>query len=1848
MSRAFGVVRQPLLLLIVLLSTAAAQSLYELERVVPRPDYQNGVVYLERWRGERYLGLEQVLPLTEYLSWEVGSTLRSGWQERVRREGDKRRLMTDVSGLIPDIELPRLPIFGEGSRIDISGRDRITVGGRQTFQRGTFGGASRGLLPELKLEQQLAVTLNGTIGDRTKVNIDHDSERDQAKNKVKLTYTGTEDEIVQSIELGDTRLSIPGTGYTGDLPALQGLFGATAKGRLAGVDVYAVASREESQGQSQSFSGRRRVFVDTIRCDRYLVRRFYRLPVEGTIRTLRVYVDDKNPLNNQAAQPAIATTLLSHPESVPANWNYDRAAGDFDLKTLGRDYFVHPNNVIEFASALGSNHVAGFVAYTATESLGGRYRGDTLILAMLKPELMDSLSGVWDCEMRNVYGLSQTGVTLKSLRIYLDLPSGQDPETDTAGLNAGRRFTQILGLDPDGDGRIQYPEFEASTGLIRFPGRRPFDTSALSVRDRVIYRKDPQTLLPGEGRFYYMVAEYSSSVSSYYLGQPDITEGSEKVFVDGRQLTRGSDYTIDYKSGVVTFVGDLPADADIRVTYEYRPLFSIAQKAVMGTRAETKLGERGKAGASLFYRSEGTGEEKPSLGSEPFTRTIAEADASWSLVSEQAAAFLDGLPLLRAQTPVSVSASTEAAVSLPNPNTRGSAWLDDFQGTNVRRSVVLSSILWSFASVPAGRDTARFASVPLRWYNPPFRADTFAGPYSGGGRELEDEVPSLMRVVFDPTARPDVWAGIMTNVSQIGMNLRDVENLQLVLRSRRGRGRIHVSIGMSIDEDAPRRSRRGRIVGYNGVLDSEDRDGNGQIDISEDTGLDGVPGLDSLYEQNPDDDGNDDYSITGNPNGTEGNNRLDSEDLDRNGFSRYNHYFEFTVELGDERYFSSLRNGWQLCRISLRDSLLFNVVGQPKWEDIRTVRFWLDGFDGPDTIDLYSMEFTGTSWLSPTVRPLRPTNLIPVDTSEKVWVAEISRKTDTSYVPPVEPRRDLQGQYQIDPGLLFGYRNLYGNRRALVSKATTEREDYRDYTDLRVYVHDDGNNLGWVLRLGSDTANFYEFTAPITSGMPVPGRDGRWYEFVVRLDSFPLLKPRRDSAQAIGIWGDGHYRVLGFPSLSDIRYTAIGIDNPGERKLSGGVWFDELRLTGARREPGYGFQARTALTLSDFGSAAVSYSYSDPNFRRFSEGRGVRAGGFGNNLAFNAQANIDRFLPQDWGLSLPFSYTMARLGSEPKYSPVYPDLRLAEIGAAADTLRSVGWSEELALSNVRKSRSKSKVLNYTLEAMGLSWRRRRAASQSPLARDSTFSRSLQWSWAVNPDWKVELGETELALFPQSVQLGLANGYQLGVRGTRLRADSLFRFDTLLGNVVTANFSTEYSPLEDLTFEYSDEAERDLIVPNPDSLLFVKLGSEAGREQNFGASWNVEIADWLNPSFDYNAEYDDERPKTGQRYADYRNIGNSGDLDVSLGLDLPELLGRVKPPSPKPKAAPSPEGDSAAGGDKTVKVSATPLDGLRRAANFLSRSLETVDASWSLSRNSDILGIATSAPWHYRLGFSDRFDYDSLRPPTAATRELRQTARVSSGARLGDFSARLGWDWSVGRNSNAMLNQTIIDRSATFPDAQLTLGRLQRLFARHASDSKLTTSWRRRQDLGGTAISSEGGESLAMVGRTDRSSDDFNPLLSWQTTWKKRVGTTVALNYSHTSATNYLAENGLRRNVTDTRTRGGNLSLSYSFSAPQGIKLPLLSRVKFTSDLSLSATMRYSNSTGRLYQYNELGALADTTALSNDNSFGTTLAASYRFSRSIEAGLNSGYSYSKGLTPIVTETFDLNLWVLFRF
>ncbi|MDH5683297.1 MAG: hypothetical protein OEZ20_02400 [candidate division WOR-3 bacterium] len=1818
--------------LFILLVTIAPGFAYDLSatyEIRERIDYSLRLVFFERWSDSHYLGTEKILTFEEYLDFRTLSSIRKSFEETQKRERKKQETEFGAQGLIPEIEIPKLPIFGEGSKINISGSDKITFGGRQTTVYGagiTQSVTGQSPLPELKMEQELRVNLDGTIGERTKILIDHDSQRQfEGKNKIKLSYTGTEDDIVQSVEMGDTRLVIPGTGYTGDLPAVKGLFGVSAKGKLGGLDLYAIASTEQSQAQTEEYKGRTQLTTDTIYDHEFERRRFYWVDTmtQKEVTNLLVFLDQRIA-SPQNYIKGLATTNPQDPtDTTMFEPSKHRVKGKFILLKLGEDYIRHAGNLIEFRTSLDRNYVLAVQYASDTITIGGNQfiesTGDTYtVLKLLKPSSVNAQSPCWNYELRNIYFIGIKEVKLESLRIFLDEPQN-DLYYDSVTT---RPFISILGLDPDNDSRVTWPQFDGRNGLIIFPNRFPFIHQDLSVKDSVIYQQDP--LPSGFLGKYYMAVRYSSAKESFYIGQIDVEEGSERVYVNQELWTKDVDYRINYQTGELTFIKALPPNADIRVTFEYRPWFSLSQKSLLGTRGELKFAENGKIGGAIFYRSEGTPEEKPQLGAESFRRMISEADISYSLQSQDVTSFLDRLPLLRAETPSSFSISSEAAVSLPDPNTKGLVYLDDFEGSTISSDIRFggNGLNWAFSSVPVNKDTANFATKPLFWFTPTtrIRKDSIFGTDIGDeGREMVD----YLRIIFTPD-NTESWAGMVNNPSQLGLDFRELENLEVVLRTRnRNNGRIHISVGTDIDEDAPRRTRDGLIVGYNEDEDTEDRNRNGMLDKveGEDSGLDTVLGKDTDFVAG--DDGNDDYDAVNNPTGTENNGILNSEDLDRNGWARINNYFEYTVDLADPEFFQNLQGDWRFLRIPLINSGVDTVIGSPRWEDIRLVRVWFDGFSQADTIDVYSFAFVGSKWRDVEIKKdsLFYPHADTVDTTEKAVLSQISIKTDPNYVPPFEPKQDYLGRLEIEVSLKLAYDRIKPGHLVQFYRFTYEREDYRDYKTLRMYVHNDVNDPVYFLRIGNDTTNYYEFRIRISEGKLIPGRDNLWYEFEIPLDTFPKIKSLRGNQTEY--YQIGPFAVKGNPSLAEVRYQAMGIVNQSNAVISGAVWFDDIRLHEPRKDPGYGLQSRIGLNLSDFSNFAFGISYNDPNFRRLSEGRGVKTGGFSTNTSYEARINLDRLMPRSWNFMLPLSFRVDRNRSLPKFSAYYPDLRLdrSEASEEASTREANVWS----IDNARKGRSNNRLLNYTIEAFSYSWRRRTGYSDEPLRVDSSYSTSSNLNYGISPDLNISLFGEEFYLFPQSIQTGITVAKTRAPYRTRTHPDStnwISRTDS--SHNASFDFDVSYTPAGELSFDYNFSQDRDFIDSNPSRIAGINIGTETGQEQAFGTGYGIEIGEIISPRVDFNSEYHEERYREEGEYSNLRNLGNGAEIDFTVDIELPEILSGAARLRDERK-------------DSNAFVGSPQWFLL--IAEKLSEILEPIDFGYSKSRNSDVLNIRTRPDWKYRFGLVDHFAYDSLLQQPSINLDYFDNFGISSGANLKDLNLRLRFDHSI--NKNYYGNSGTRGWSTTWPDLSITISRIEKFLKNWATSSNISTGYSRRWDISGNLDPKT--DTLELAGRIGNTATNFSPLFSWQTTWKKRITTNLSFNYSQSKDTNFMTETSARN-----RQRSGTFSLSYTFNAPQGIKFPGLKRLRFSSDLNLTWSFRFSDNYSGLLDPNN-PEYPKPVVQRKDYDISTSVSASYRVSRSVESGLSTGYSQYKNVQRgTATRSIDLNFWVLFRF
>jgi cell surface protein SprA len=100
---------------------------------------------------------------------------------------------------------------------------------------------------------------------------------------------------------------------------------------------------------------------------------------------------------------------------------------------------------------------------------------------------------------------------------------------------------------------------------------------------------------------WILVGKSKGSSSSVYQLGFNVVENSVKVLLNGRELSPGSDYSVDYNIGQLTIRNDaaLVPGADLKITYEQNDLFQLASKTLLGARGIYEFSKKTKLGFSF-------------------------------------------------------------------------------------------------------------------------------------------------------------------------------------------------------------------------------------------------------------------------------------------------------------------------------------------------------------------------------------------------------------------------------------------------------------------------------------------------------------------------------------------------------------------------------------------------------------------------------------------------------------------------------------------------------------------------------------------------------------------------------------------------------------------------------------------------------------------------------------------------------------------------------------------------------------------------------------------------------------------------------------------------------------------------------------------------------------------------------------------------------------------------------------------------------------------------------------------------------------------------------------------------
>ena len=361
-----------------------------------------------------------------------------------------------------------------------------------------------------------------------------------------------------------------------------------------------------------------------------------------------------------------------------------------------------------------------------------------LFLKMLKGNTIRTRLPIWKLMMKNIYALNTYSLSLEDFKlnlIYADDTTGGDynylpiGNANCPSLVNGNPLIRVMGLDklnrqqeakPDGvfdaiEGltvntqyaRIIFPVTEPFGDFLReqFNGRNDLGDyycyDALYDSTKWLAQQDVK-----HNKFFLQGSYKSSNGAELFLGTTNLQRGSVRVTANGRPLSEGMDYEVDYALGRVKIINEglLRGGAEIRASADGQSFFNIQQKTLIGGRVEHKFNKKLIVGGTALHMYERPLTTKTNFNEEPLLNTILGADVAYSSKSRFLTKIIDALPFLETKEISNITAYGEFAKIFPHNHKsqgdqRGVSNLEDFENAELTNDLKNISN-WVTASIP--------------------------------------------------------------------------------------------------------------------------------------------------------------------------------------------------------------------------------------------------------------------------------------------------------------------------------------------------------------------------------------------------------------------------------------------------------------------------------------------------------------------------------------------------------------------------------------------------------------------------------------------------------------------------------------------------------------------------------------------------------------------------------------------------------------------------------------------------------------------------------------------------------------------------------------------------------------------------------------------------------------------------------------------------------------------------------------------------------------------------------------------------------------------------------------------
>jgi hypothetical protein len=1202
-------------------------------------------------------------------------------------------------------------------------------------------------------------------------------------------------------------------------------------------------------------------------------------------------------------------------------------------------------------------------------------------------------------------------------------------------------------------------------------------------------------------------------------------------------------------------------DAEIRATWEQQPLFEVAPTTVMGLHARTPLGAYGDLSLVGLYQAEQAMLRRPQLGMAPRAVMMGGLSGRLAFQADWLARALQAVPFLSADSVARLDVTGELAMSAPDPNRRGGTYLDDFEATD-EIALSLEAWEWRLGSAPqdpAGIPQLAWPPTPrnaasLVWQDRYLEGGREAGfltaqeidqQISIAGARVAERVLYLTMAGRQPPDPPPHWRSITTVLSTTGRDLSRSEFLEFYAApwdpTMEG-ALLVIDIG-TVSEDAFYFDQDLQLSGVDalgrpwgqGILDEEASLANREVWGPDHDRL-------GLWGQACEADRLNPVPL-GDPraNCTVNNGRRDTEDLNGNGVLDVmdGPAFRYVIPLSGTSSFlvrdqPATGTAFRLFRVPLRgpNAIPMHGASEATWRFIQHMRVTVvKPRQGQGTLALARFRIAGSRWTKRdeygVVGGL--TGDLPGAGAglTAVRVGPVSRLTDgAGYASPPgvedetqDPRAGLgpSGVEFNEKGLRLSWERLLGGERAEVYfRYPQQPRSFLDYRQIRFWAvprsgdWGEGGDHRVLMKVGTDARNYYLYQTPLQPVQSAAGvaREDWLPERAVDFDEWFVLKAEAEriltespGSGPLVLWNEDLTYGLVLedraraPNLAAVRELTFAVYNASTGETSGEVWLNDVRLHAAARDMGAAGRVGVDLAAGGVLTASAVFSNRGGRFRQLND---VASYETRDELTVNATAELGRFAPAEWGVSMPVTMSYLRTGLDPLF------LQGTDIPAdRLPGLRETGMSRRRVGLTLRRTAAS----DHPLMAALVDGTTLRVSHLTTSDNSVTTASRLD---AVEAGIEVDrpVANLDVGLVPAPIQDALRwlaprrleeSAFFGRITGARLRFTPerialsagylgqefrVWRYDRVLQSprdldivplesprrALETGARIAFRPLESVTARVGVTTGRDILDPERATPLALEqqalrratqqvagmgMGWERDRVVASDAAVRPVVADWLRPSMSWTSRFGQRRDPAHMAVTEgaggpearlQRTFHTDSRWTRGLVLDphgaLRAIAGMPDPPPPGDPEDRSPEdGSPEDGGPEDGGLPAqgpAAGGGVARVLLALLQPLRPIEVSWTEAVGSRFDRQLVHPGVGYQLGLGRLDGVRVIDGDTAAAAVRQETFRARSGVRLGPgIDLGLAYSEGEGRAFDRWVGRREqADRS--WPDVQLNL------------------------------------------------------------------------------------------------------------------------------------------------------------------------------------------------------------------